>query len=246
LLFSEREFSRKRLAHVVDCLDPVVEGAAEIVCLCWALRQVLLHKQVVLLVRGQCDLYLCSVQGARSCVWCQRHLAFHFGVVEVADVALHEELKTPLLLHVEPVLLQQQTREYRLARLDQSVFKLWQCRVDCALHASLSQLHWLGLSNGASDSNPAHIAVEVNALEEWVVAQSLHAARLGRTQSLGRVQHDKLVDQIAAGRLDLHRGGPLNFPIVDLGEHRVVLCARKRHLSGHHLENDAAQAPQIS
>ena len=114
-----------RLGHVVDRVYPVIETAAEVLRLGRALAKVLLHEQVVLIVRGQLDFAICPTQHNRARIRRQLHLALLLRVLEVPDEALHVQLEAPLLLDPESVFLEQQACQDGLARLHQGIFELW-------------------------------------------------------------------------------------------------------------------------
>ena len=63
------------------------------------------------------------------------------------------------------------------------------------------------------------------------------------TQAFLWVQHYKLVYQVPAGWLYLHRCWPLDLTVVNLREHRVVLRACEGHLASDHFKDYAAECP---
>jgi len=164
----------------------------------------------------------------------------------VLDETFHVQLEASLLLHVEPILFKEQARQDGFVGLDKSVLIFGQGLVNCIVDSSLAQRKGLRFADGSSQTDAAHIAAEVDPMEERVVLEELHSAHLRGSETSGGVELDELVDQITARRLDFHCGGPLDLSVVDFGEYRVVLGACEGNLAGDHFEDDAAECPQVS
>ena len=73
----------------------------------------------------------------------------------------------------------------------------------------------------------------------------VHATGAGGSEALVRVDLQKLVDEIAALRLNLHILWPLDAARVDFGEDGVALRACERDLAGDHFEYNAAERPEV-
>ena len=94
--------------------------------------------------------------------------------MEVLYLTFEEELETPLLLHKEAVLFQEEARKDGLTRLDAGVADFWQSRVNGIRDTPLSNFHRLGLTYNLSKAHLCHIAVPVDARKERVRLENLH------------------------------------------------------------------------
>lgn len=78
-----------------------------------------------------------------------------------------------------------------------------------------------------------------------MLLERTHATGGRCTKALLWIDHDQLVNKITAGRVHLHRTGPLYFAIVDLGEDSVALRACEGHIASIHFKDDVSERPEI-
>jgi len=98
-------------AHIVDRFNPIVQVAAEEISLGWALACFLCQKHVVLLELGNLYLNFCSANLPRLGSLGELHQSLLLLVVEVLQLAVLVELEASLLLHVVPVLLNEDSSQ---------------------------------------------------------------------------------------------------------------------------------------